>query len=364
MEEIIQYLKSTKIIGIQLYSYLYSFIIILISLIVSRLFSNYIVKKLHLIAEKTKSDLDNLIIDIIKKPLSLLIIIIGILLANQALLYPENLNWIKKFISEFIKISITVDVAWFFFRAVDALAVYIERFTLKTKTPLDDQMAGLIKKSLKVLVMVSAVLVIIQNLGYSISGMVAGLGIGGLAIALAAKEFIANFFGFMTILLDNPFRIGDWVKFGETEGDVEDIGFRSTKIRGFDKTVYTVPNSTIANAIIQNYQRMPKRRIKEFIGISYDSKTVNIKKSLEEIREYLSNDGNVHQEFFLVNFRDFGENSLNIMIYYFTKTTIWKEYEEIREFINLRIMEILEKNNIQITRPTVLEGKVNIIEKK
>ena len=364
MEEIIQHLKSTKIIGIQLYSYLYSFLIILISLIASRLFSNYVVNKLHFFAERTKSDIDDLLINIVKKPLTLLIIIIGILMANQALLYPENLEWVRKFISEFVKIAITADIAWFFFRAVDALAVYIEKITLKTKTPLDDQMAGLIKKSLKVLVVVSAFLVIIQNLGYSISGLVAGLGIGGLAIALAAKEFIANFFGFLTILLDNPFRIGDWVKFGDTEGDVEDIGFRSTKIRGFDKTIYTVPNSSIANAIIQNYQRMPKRRVKEFIGVSYSSKTSNIEKSLKEIRNYLSNNKDVHQDFFLVNFREFGENSLNIMIYYFTKTTVWKDYEDIREYINLRMMEILEKNNVQITKPTVLEGKINIFEKK
>ena len=362
MNEILSYLKINDIAGIPLFSYLISCLVIIFSLIFSKIFSTFLVNNLLKITEKTKTDLDDMVIHVIKKPLALLIVIGGVLAANEMLQYPEDLLIVKNFINGSVKIAVTINIAWFFFRAVDSLTIYIEKFTIKTKTQLDDQMAGLLQKTLKVLIVLTSALLIFQNLGYSISGIVAGLGIGGLAIALAAKEFIANFFGFVTIILDNPFRIGDWVKFGETEGDVEDIGFRSTKIRGFDKTVYTVPNSNIANATIQNYQRMPKRRVKMFMGISYKSRTKDIEDSLNGIREYLRNNKNINQDFFLVNFRDFGESSLNIMLYYFTNTTVWKEYEDIREEVNLKVMNILESHNIEIIKPTVVSGNINFLK--
>jgi len=360
MNEVIEFLKTTNIVGIPLYSYISAFFIILVTLIFSKIFSNYIADKLLFFTKTTKSEIDDIIVKIIHKPLSLFIIICGIALANNILLYPEKIKEVRNIINVIVKMAITVNIGWFLMRAVDSLSLYLERFTLKTKTQLDDQMTGLLRKSLKVLIIFTAFLLILQNLGYSVSGLVAGLGIGGLALALAAKEFISNFFGFITILLDNPFRIGDWIKLKETEGDVEDIGFRSTVIRGFDKTTYSVPNSIIANTIIQNYQRMPKRRVKIFIGISYDSKSEDIKRSLSDIRSFLRNDKDINQEFFLVNFRDFRDNCLNIMIYYFTKTTVWKEYENIRERVNLEIMKIFENNNIKITKPTVLKGKLNL----
>ena len=114
-----------------------------------------------------------------------------------------------------------------------------------------------------------ATILAIQNLGYSVSGLLASLGIGGLAVALAAKDTLSNVFGSLMLILDRPFKLGDWIKAGDMEGTVEEIGFRSTRIRTFAKTLITVPNSIIANLPLDNFSRMPKRRIKLTVGVTY-----------------------------------------------------------------------------------------------
>jgi MscS family membrane protein len=192
----------------------------------------------------------------------------------------------------------------------------------------------------------------IQNLGYSISGLLASLGIGGLAVALAAKDTLSNIFGSLMILLDRPFHVGDWVKAGDLEGIVEEVGFRSTKIRTFAKTQITVPNNVIANLAVDNMSRRPRRRIKLTIGITYESSPDQIRRAVTGIREMLGNHPAIDQEFFLVNFTDFGASSLDILVYCFTKTNVWEEYLEARQDVCLKIMEILDGLGLEIAFPS------------
>lgn len=154
------------------------------------------------------------------------------------------------------------------------------------------------------------------------------------------------------ILLDRPFTIGDWIKVGDMEGTVDEIGFRSTRIRTFAKTVITVPNSVLMNMSIDNFSQMPKRRIKLTVGVTYDTTPSQMRQAVAAIKQMLRNHAAIHQEFFLVNFTNFGASSLDIMVYCFTTSTKWEEYLDAREDVCLQIMETLGEMGLEIAFPS------------
>jgi MscS family membrane protein len=174
---------------------------------------------------------------------------------------------------------------------------------------------------------------------------------------LVFKDIIANWFGCAIIYIDKLFREGDWVQLDDgkvIDADVEYIGIRSTKFRNFDKTVSIVPNAVIANAVVKNWSRMYKRRVKynfRIDGISSEK----LARVLTGIREIIKNDPDVHQEFHMVNFREFEGNARIIRLYYFTKTTLWKLHEQVRENINLKILQLFEKEKIERLAYTIVD---------
>ena len=186
-----------------------------------------------------------------------------------------------------------------------------------------------------------------QNLGYSISGLLAGLGIGGLALAMAAKDTLSNLFGSVTIFSDQPFQVGDWIKVNDHEGVVEAVGFRSTRIRTFYKTEVSIPNSVVANATIDNFSRMQRRRVSTTLGFTYETTPDQMEKVLAGIRNVLKKTKGVNQDFYMVSFTGFGASALEVLLYYFTDTTVWTEYVEIRERVNLAIMRATEKAGVE-----------------
>ncbi len=200
---------------------------------------------------------------------------------------------------------------------------------------------------------------VIQALGYSISGVVAGLGIGGLAVAMAAKDTLANFFGSIMILSDRPFRVGDWIRADQNEGVVEEIGFRSTRIRTFPKTLITVPNSIIANTAIDNFSRMPKRRVNMTVGVTYRTTADQMERLVSGIESILKNHEGVDKEFMLVNFTDFGSSSLDVLVYYFTATVLWADHLRIRQEVNLLIMRLVDGMGLAVAFPTRTVHLVN-----
>jgi len=154
------------------------------------------------------------------------------------------------------------------------------------------------------------------------------------------------------IILDRPFKVGDWIKTGDLEGTVEELGFRSTRIRTFAQTVITVPNNLIANQSIDNISRMPKRRVMMTVGVTYETTPDQMREAVSRIRELLENHDAVDQEFMLVNFTDFGASSLDILVYCFTSTTVWAEYNAARQDICLKIMDTLEGLGLEIAFPS------------
>ncbi|RMG99107.1 MAG: mechanosensitive ion channel family protein [Deltaproteobacteria bacterium] len=182
--------------------------------------------------------------------------------------------------------------------------------------------------------------------------MVAGLGIGGAAFALAAKDTVANLFGAIVIFVDRPFQVGDWVEIGSTEGTVEEIGLRVTQIRTFLNSVITIPNAQLTTTPINNWSRMRKRRIKMTVGVTYGATPEQILEGKAAIERLIASDERFDQSFFLVNFHEFGASSLDYFIYCFTVTTDWKEHMQIREEFLLGIMREFRKIGLEFAFPS------------
>ncbi|MCV6627683.1 MAG: mechanosensitive ion channel family protein, partial [Cellvibrionaceae bacterium] len=208
--------------------------------------------------------------------------------------------------------------------------------------PMDQTTVAAMGKLLRISVIITAALVALQTLGYSVSGVLAFGGIGGLAVGFAAKDLLANFFGGLMIYMDRPFKVGDWVRSPdkEIEGTVEDIGWRLTRIRTFDKRPLYVPNATFTQISLENPSRMLNRRIYETIGVRYDDAD-KVPALIEAVKEMLKNHEEIDQtQTLMVNFNAFAPSSLDFFIYTFTKTVNWAHYHEVKQDVLLKILDI------------------------
>ncbi len=247
---------------------------------------------------------------------------------------------------------VTGAVVVLLFRMIDALASYLERRAARTDTRLDDQLVPLIRKSLKAALAIIATLFILQNLDVDVASLLAGLGLGGLAFALAAKDTLANMFGSLTIFLDRPFQIGDWIKVSGVEGTVEEVGFRSTRIRTFDKALVTVPNSTIANAIIDNMSERPLRRLKMTIGLTYDATPEQLQAYCEGVRAILQANPGIYKDAYEVHLYAFGPHALEILVYTFLDVASWTEELLHRHNILLECIRLADALGVSFAFPT------------
>jgi len=282
----------------------------------------------------------------------MLIFVIGLLLSVHLLNLDAQIFPVIDLIDGACRIASIVIGVWFLWRLLEGLAVYFTARAKETESSLDDQLVPFIAKTLKIFLVLTAVLVVAQNMGYSVSGLIASLGIGGIAVAMAAKDTIANIFGSVMILVDRPFMVGDWIKTSQFEGVVEQVGFRSTRIRTFARTLVNVPNSTLANMVIDNIDQRSERRIKMRIGLTYDTTPAQMKAALAGIEQLLCEHPGVDQKYKLVKFDAFEDSSLSIFLYYFSSSKVWDEYLQVRQEVNLQIMELLESLELEFAFPT------------
>ncbi|WP_038247726.1 mechanosensitive ion channel family protein [Ghiorsea bivora] len=325
-------------------------------LMVTVLAHRYLIRGLQRVtkhlAGKTKTTLDDTLLQASEKPLSWLILLLGIWASVMVLNPPSDILPLVAIAERLGRMLSIVLVGWFLWRLIDGFSVYAMAKAQKTDSTLDDQLVPFISKTLKLFLIVTGILVIAQNLGYSISGLVASLGIGGIAVAMAAKDTIANLFGSVMLLVDRPFAVGDWIKTSEFEGVVEEIGFRSTRIRTFSRTLVNVPNSMLANMVIDNIDARSKRRIKMRIGITYDTSTEKMQQAIAGIEKILAEHPGVDQEFSLVKFDNFEDSSLSIFLYYFSQSKEWAVYLQVRQEVNMQIMQLLETLGLEFAFPS------------
>ncbi|NJD77311.1 MAG: mechanosensitive ion channel family protein [Candidatus Methanoperedens sp.] len=330
------------------------FSIIFVTFILKSIFIHLIDKKMAIIVKNTETELDDLLLKAIRSPLNYLILLQGFYLAILSLQLPEKINnfEISEIVHTIYILAFSLIMLYFVFKLIDIIAVYLYREAKKTNSTLDDQLVPLLVKSLRVLVVTLGILFILDNFGYNITSLLAGLGLGGLAFALAAQNTVSNLFGSITIFSDKPFQLGDWIQVGDIEGTVEDVGFRTTRVRRFDQALVTVPNSQFINTGIINYTAMKKRRINFYLGVTYGTPVNKMKEAVAGIKKIIEDDEKFDHSFYMVRFNDFGAYSLNIFIYCFTKTTDWAESLRVREEFNLKIMQLLEELDVEIAFPS------------
>ena len=303
-------------------------------------------------AAGTKAQWDDDLVKLLPTPLSVAIQLVLWYFALGFLELPEEPINARGIAFSGIQVAIAVTVAWTLFRLVDVLTLAMERLSAKTESKLDDQVVPLIRKTFKILIAVTIFVMVVQNLGYSVTSLLASLGVGGLALALAAKDTVANLFGSVVIFTDRPFQVGDWVEFGSIAGDVEEVGFRTTRVRRFDKSIVTVPNSTFSTTPITNHSARPKRRCDITIGVTYETNAPQIRKLLEALRELILTHEGLDRGFSFVHFTNFGATSLDIRIYCFTVSTHWVTHLAVKEELMLKIMELIAEHGLEMAFPT------------
>ncbi len=287
------------------------------------------------------------------RPATLLIWIIGLCFAADIIKLKTNAALFEA-VDPIRSVGVIVILVWFLVRFISRAESIILDKKLSGGEDFDRTTADAIAKLIRVSIVITGGLVILQTLGYSISGVLAFGGIGGIAIGFAARDLLANFFGGLTIYLDRPFDVGDWIRSPdkEIEGTVEKIGWRLTTIRTFDKRPLYVPNAVFTNIAVENPSRMTNRRIKETIGIRYDDAgkmdeiVAAVKKMLQEHKDIDTN------QTLIVNFNAFAPSSLDFFIYTFTKTTNWIRFHEVKQDVMLNIIKIIESNGAECAFPT------------
>ena len=328
------------------------FIVVFITALVNWIQKRLISKLLSKL-ERTRTYWDDALLDAARKPLVFLVWIIGLSFAVD-IIKSETGAAIFGAVAPIRDGGVIFVISWFLVRFIGRAEKNIIEKKKIAGEEFDETTADAVAKLLRVSIIITAALVVMQTLGYSISGVLAFGGIGGIAVGFAARDLLANFFGGFMIYMDRPFDVGDWIRSPdrEIEGSVEKIGWRLTTIRTFDKRPLYIPNSIFTTISVENPQRMTNRRIKETIGIRYDDASkmrdiiADVKKMLQEHDDIDKN------QTLIVNFNEFADSSLNFFIYTFTKTVNWIEFHEVKQDVMLKIIDIIESHDAECAFPT------------
>jgi MscS family membrane protein len=337
--------------GITMAQLTYSFLAVLAGF-VGRFVVSVVLKKAASIVGRSKTKIDDIFVESLASPLRWAVLIIGIYIALRILPLPEEPINIVAFVDALFKGVSILLIVWFGIRLSDRLCIHWAALATTTDSKLDDQAIPIIQGTLKVFLVLVGIALFLQNMGYSVGSLIAGLGLGGAALALASKDTLANLFGAIVIFWDRPFELGDWVVVEGVEGTVEEVGLRCTRVRTFANALVTVPNMKLTTASIVNWSKMKKRRIKMTLGVTYESKPDQIRAGVKAIQDLIEETPELRNDFYLVRFDAFGPSSLDIFIYCFTATTVWAEFLEVKEQFLLNIMGRFQEIGLDFAFPT------------
>lgn len=323
--------------------------IILLFLLFRKLFTKYLFRFIMRMASKIRIDFLVNLLRAFQKPMEWMFIVIGIYIAAR---YYPYFNHEKIWFLRLVRVSVIILVTWGLYYLSSSTSSFFRKVNEKTNIKIDEILIPLLSKTVQVIIIAISASVVLQEFGYNIEAFIAGLGLGGLAISLAAKDALANILGGVVLISEKPFNIGDWILTPSVEGVVEDISFRSTRVRTFAHALVTVPNATLSNENITNWSKMGKRQINFNLPVVYDTPKENIQRAIERIDDLLRSHEEIHQETIMVHMNEFRDDGFNIFLYFFTKTTVWAEYLSVREEINFKILDILEEENVEIAVPT------------
>ena len=337
---------QARFLGIPLWQYLASLVYVFLAFIASRFLD--LGTRLKKWASRTRTNLDDILLELMHGPVK---VIAFVLLLHLGLrIFPWPL-WFNRFFGRGLHIIVAVSLTYLALRIIDVFVNYWKQRASATEDKVfDHQLLPIIRNSLKVFVVIVAVLLTSQNLGLNITSLIASLSIGGLALGLAAQDTLANLFGAVAVFADKPFRVGDRIKLDAIEGNVESIGMRSTRVRTPDGHLVTIPNKTVGNATIINIARRPTIRTVMNIGITYDTSADKVKRALQLLEEIYKSDPMTKDV--IITFNKFADSALNIEVVHFWNSTDHKAYLLGLQALNLRVKEQFDKEGIEFAFPT------------
>jgi MscS family membrane protein len=328
------------------------FIIVLLTLVLVFVLKR-VLSRLQAKLELTNNPWDDALISALRQPAAAVVWIVGIAFAIQ-IIETETRAAIFGAIEPLRDVGIIAAITWFLVRFIKEAETNLIAHNEAKGKQVDRTTVDAIAKLLRLSVVITATLVALQTLGFSVSGVLAFGGIGGIAVGFAAKDLLANFFGGLMVYLDRPFAVGEWIRSPDRdiEGTVEDIGWRLTRIRTFDSRPLYVPNSAFTSIAVENPSRMKHRRIYETIGVRYDDAT-KVSAIVEDVTTMLKSHPAINTEATLmVNFTTCSASSLDFFIYCFTRTAVWTEFHRIKQDVLLQILEIVHKHGAEVAFPT------------
>lgn len=319
--------------------------------LLKKIFAKYVFKIILKFVNRTKFDTDTKIVAAFQKPVTNFFEVLGFYFAFKILIIagiPIDGLFIEKFFSS----AVIILFCWGLYDLTGESSLLFERMHKAYDVKVDKILFPFIAKTIRLIIVALAITIIAEKWGYNIQGFVTGLGLGGLAFALAAKDAASNLIAGMFIILDKPFTIGDWITSDTLEGSIEEISFRTTKIRTVDHALIIVPNSKLTNEAVTNFSRRGKRRVKLSLGLTYRTSREKLENCVDKIRDLLENHSQVSKEGILVRFDKFNSSSLDILICFFTDTPDFDEYFKIKENVNFEIMDMLQKEGISMAFPS------------
>ncbi|GGL46324.1 mechanosensitive ion channel family protein [Sporolactobacillus putidus] len=321
--------------------------IFLLFFLAGKLFSKYFLKLTSKIAKLNKSQVDDALFSAFRRPVLFILLMTGIYLSLSYLPLPSD--W-KTVLSLLYKSAATFSIGWGFFLFSDAIGIFFNRMGDRFDLQFNNIIIPFLSKLARFIVIVLTFALILEQWNYHVTGLITGLGIGGLAIAMAAKDTLSNLFGGFVIITDTPFTIGDLIQTGTVEGTVEDINFRSTRIRTPEQALVTVPNSTLANQPIINLSKMEKRRISLNIQLDLETTNEQLTACIGRVRRLLSGDSQILSDGLMVYLDQITSSSKNLMVQFFIPTTQYEEWLKMKEKYNLAILSILENEGIELAK--------------
>ena len=350
----------TEVLGNTLNDYAWFIGAVFLGFIFKKLISKYLSHLLFKIVGKRAAAVgiekfDNLL----TKPIGLFIMLSIIYLGSAHIQYPPTWNLaaeteigLRMLIAKGFALIYVYSIFWILLKLIDYIGLILSKKAEETANKMDDQLIPFIIEIAKIVTYIFALVVVVANVFDSdITALATGLGIGGIAIAMASKESLENLLGSFTIFLDQPFTLGDTVTVGTVTGTVEKVGFRSTRIRTFDKSLVTVPNKKMIDAELDNLGMRPVRRVKFNVGLTYETEPAQIKAIVTDIQTMINQHEKTNQDG-KVRFQEFGASSLDILVMYFVNSPKWDDLIDVKEDVNYKIMEIIKKHNSDFAFPS------------
>ena len=343
---------NSGLFGINVSEIIIGLIIFLIFYVLRSFFARFVIGRLYKIVKKTKTDIDNVVIEVIEGPLKFLPIVIGFFIATSYIEFNANIIIL---IEKINRTFITIFIFWLLLQLIVPFSFVIKKFEEQLTTALIDWTL----KGLKILVIIIGIVAVLELWGIKVGPIIAGLGLLGVAVALGAQDLFKNLISGIMILMERRFKIGDVIHIaGEAEGIVEQIGFRSTLIRQFDSNLVMVPNFKFAERSVTNSSRRINRRIRWIIGLEYRTTVEQLKNMRNQIKEFIDKDKNFKNDdksYFsssFVRIDSFSDSSIDMLVQCFTNVTNWNEYIKVKETLAFTIKGIVENEKAGFAFPS------------